>query len=325
MDKGHNVFCVIDEANTEKNVVEAMAEFLRKSRVAKALSDRTIIYESHVRAFWNTARYEESDKMIHSILRKKDQKGKDIDVEFKFDVGDIRRVLDLKDSDDDPTIMSERLAKGTWCRMGFSVHINGKMTKTSFSKAYRYLMHCMVHSLSHRKEAYDEVPDYIMNIVTSLVLNRRYNISQVIFEYMKENCQEKGDRYIMYPRFIMMLINDKFKDLPKNKSDILEVRNITTETIARITKEDDKQTKQMICKIKNPAYVAPENDKWRHEKSYSDSEETKMSEMVEKRTRWWCVRDGKRKRTPKTSPAVSIPKDVEKGLVKGGVIRQLEF
>ncbi|KAJ0593215.1 hypothetical protein HanHA300_Chr03g0094531 [Helianthus annuus] len=224
---------MIDEANTENTVVEAMAKFLRESRVAKALSDKTVICESHVRAFWNTARYEESDKMIHSVLRKNDQKGKDIDVEFKFGVGDIRRVLDLKDSDDDPTIMSKRLAKGMWCRMGFTSHINGKMTKTSFSNAYRFLMHCMVHSLSHRKGAYDEVSDYIMNTVTSLVLNRRYNISQVIFEYMKENCQAKGDIYIMYPRFIMMLINDKFKDLPKIKSDIMEVRNITTETIDR--------------------------------------------------------------------------------------------
>ncbi|XP_021991351.1 glutamic acid-rich protein-like [Helianthus annuus] len=197
--------------------------------------------------------------------------------------------------------------------MGFSGHLNGKMTKTSFSKAYRYLMYCMVHSLSHRKGAYDEVSDYIMNIVTSLVLNRRYNISQVIFEYMKENYQDKGDKYIMYPRFIMMLINDKIKDLPKNKSDIMDVRNITNDTIARITKENDAKTKQMICKIKNPKYVAPENDKWRHEKSDSDNEDAKMSEMIEKKTRWWCARDEKSKRTPKSSAAVSIPKDGEKG------------
>ncbi|MFS7909885.1 hypothetical protein Hanom_Chr02g00099871 [Helianthus anomalus] len=88
-------------------MVGKMAKFLRESRVAKALSNRTAIYESHVRAFWNTARYEESDKMIHSVLRKKDQTGKDIDVEFNFGVGDIRRVLELKDSDDDLTIMSE--------------------------------------------------------------------------------------------------------------------------------------------------------------------------------------------------------------------------
>ncbi|MFS8024347.1 hypothetical protein Hanom_Chr16g01462171 [Helianthus anomalus] len=203
-----------------------MAKFLRESRVAKALSDRTAIYESHVRAFWNTSRYEESNKMIHS-----------------FGVADIRRVQDLKDSDDDTTIMSERLANGLWCRMGFNGHLNGKMTKKSFSKAYRYLLHCMVHSLSQRKGAYDEVPNYIMNIVTSLVLNKWYNISQVIFEYMKENCQDKGDRYIMYPRFIMMLIYDQLKDLPKNRDDIMDMRNITTETITRITKENDTKTK----------------------------------------------------------------------------------
>ncbi|MFS7966759.1 hypothetical protein Hanom_Chr09g00777551 [Helianthus anomalus] len=97
------------------------------------------------------------------------------------------------------------------------------MLKTNFSKAYRYLLHCMVHSLSHTKGAYDEVSDYIMNIVTSLVLNRRYNISQVIFEYMKENCLAEGDKYIMYPRFIMILLNDKIKDLPKIRSYVMEL------------------------------------------------------------------------------------------------------
>ncbi|KAJ0569756.1 hypothetical protein HanRHA438_Chr05g0216981 [Helianthus annuus] len=140
-----------------------MAKFLRESRIGK---------------------------MIHSLLRKKDEKGKDIDVEFKFGVGDLRRVLDLKDSYNYPTIMSERLAKGMWCRMGFSGHINGKMTKTRFSKAYRFLMHCVVHSLSHRKGAYDETSDYIMNIITSLVLNRRYNISQTSFS--------KAYRFLMH-------------------------------------------------------------------------------------------------------------------------------
>ncbi|KAJ0588205.1 hypothetical protein HanIR_Chr04g0171891 [Helianthus annuus] len=142
---------------------------------------------------------------------------------------------------------------------------------------------------------------------------------------MKENCQGKGDRYIMYPRFIMMLINDKIKDLPKNKSDIMDMRNVVNDTIARITKENDAKTKQMICKIKDPKYVAPENERWRHDKSDSDNEDAKISEMIEKKTRWWCARDEKRKRTPKSPPVVSIPKDGEKGIVKGGVLRKLGF
>ncbi|MFS8021085.1 hypothetical protein Hanom_Chr16g01423291 [Helianthus anomalus] len=95
--------------------------------------------------------------MIHFAVRKKDENGQDLD-----------------DTDNDPTIIPERLAKGMWCKMGFNDHINGKMLKTSILNSYNFMMHCEVHSLSHRKGAYDETSDYIMNIITSLVLNRRY-------------------------------------------------------------------------------------------------------------------------------------------------------
>ncbi|MFS7996302.1 hypothetical protein Hanom_Chr12g01128361 [Helianthus anomalus] len=74
----------------------------------------------------------------------------------------------------------------------------------------------------------------------------------------------------------------------------------------------------MICKISKPAYVAPENDRWIHENSDSDNEDEKMSQMIEKKTRWWFVRDG-RKKTPKTSPVVPMepaPKNIVKGTSK---------
>ncbi|MFS7905298.1 hypothetical protein Hanom_Chr01g00046051 [Helianthus anomalus] len=159
-----------------------------------------------------------------------------------------------------------------------------------------------------------------MIIITSLVLNRRYNASQVIFEYLKENIRSGGTKYIMYPRFIMMMINDQFNNIPKDNGDILDLRNMTSETIARLTKGTEEGAKRMICRINNSAYIAPENDRWTHENSSSDDEYERMSELVEKKTRWWFVRDGKRKRTPKTTPAVpiqkkSIPKIVLKGIV----------
>ncbi|MFS7953408.1 hypothetical protein Hanom_Chr07g00618251 [Helianthus anomalus] len=49
--------------------------------------------------------------MIYSAVQKKDENDKYIDVEVKFNVGDVRRVLDLGDSDD-PTIVPERRCKG---------------------------------------------------------------------------------------------------------------------------------------------------------------------------------------------------------------------
>ncbi|MFS7936742.1 hypothetical protein Hanom_Chr05g00419351 [Helianthus anomalus] len=130
--------------------------------------------------FWKSARYDESTKTIHSAVQKKDEKGKYIDVEVKFNVGDLRRVLELGDSDNDPTIVPERLCKGLWFRMGFEGHVNGKYLKSLFCRPYKFLVHCVVHASSHRKGAYDETSDYIMNIITCLVLNRPYNVSQAV-------------------------------------------------------------------------------------------------------------------------------------------------
>ncbi|KAM0028750.1 hypothetical protein Hdeb2414_s0018g00517961 [Helianthus debilis subsp. tardiflorus] len=198
-----------------------MAKFLRLSKINKALTDRTIVYESHVRRFWSSMRYVEDEKMICSAVRKKDENGHDIDVEIKFDVEDLRHVLELGDSDNDPTIIPERLCKGLWCRMGFTGHLNGKYLKTTFSSPYKFLIHCVMHALSHRKGAYDETSDYIMNTITCLMLNKPYNVSQVIFDHMVDNIGSGSGKYIMYPSFIQMMIDDQIKDLPKDPTDIL--------------------------------------------------------------------------------------------------------
>ncbi|MFS7930571.1 hypothetical protein Hanom_Chr04g00345851 [Helianthus anomalus] len=107
---------------TDKTIVEDIAKFLRENKIAKTLTDKTIVYESHVRRFWNSARYEEKENMIYSAVRKKDENGQDVDLEFKFNIGDLRRVLELGDSDSDPIIIPKRLCKGRWCRMGFTGH-----------------------------------------------------------------------------------------------------------------------------------------------------------------------------------------------------------
>ncbi|KAJ0765603.1 hypothetical protein HanPI659440_Chr08g0305351 [Helianthus annuus] len=115
-----------------------------------------------------------------------------------------------------------------------------------------------------------------------------------------------------------MMIDDQFKDIQKDDDDVLGLRNMTADTINRLAKGHEPRVKRMICKINNPAYVAPENDAWRHNNSDSENENEKMNEMIEKKTHWWFVKDGKRKRTPKTSPVVSIPTEpTPKIVVKG--------
>ncbi|MFS7997610.1 hypothetical protein Hanom_Chr12g01143821 [Helianthus anomalus] len=134
------------------------------------------------------------------------------------------------------------------------------MIKTMFSKRYKFMIHCLLHALSHRKGAYDETSDYIMNIITCLVLNRPYNVSQVIFNYLLENVGAGNSKYIIYLRFIMMMIDDLVKDIQKDDDDVLGLRNMTTDIISRLSKGPEPRVRRMICRIDNPAYVSPEND-----------------------------------------------------------------
>ncbi|KAL9995762.1 hypothetical protein Hdeb2414_s0771g00945361 [Helianthus debilis subsp. tardiflorus] len=269
--------------------------------------------------FWKSSRYEEEEKMIYSTIQKRDENDKKIDVEIKFNVGDLRRFLDLGDSNDDPTIIPERLCKGLYCRIGFEGNVNGK---SMFSRPYKFLIHCIIHALSHRKGAYDESSDYIMNTITCLVLNRPYNISQVLLDHLIENIRD--EKYIMYLRFMQMMINDQVADIPKDPADVMTYRNMTGDTLKRLSQyklkkeEKEPRAKHSICKIENPGYVAPENDAWRHNNSNSEDETDRLRDMYEKKLRDWFVRDRKRKRTPKTSPAVSAPKvPTPKIVVKG--------
>ncbi|MFS7996827.1 hypothetical protein Hanom_Chr12g01134401 [Helianthus anomalus] len=55
----------------------------------------------------------------------------------------------------------------------------------------------------------------------------------------------------MYPRFIMMMINDQFKDIQKDANDVLSLRNMTSETIGKLTKGAEPRVKRMICRINN--------------------------------------------------------------------------
>ncbi|MFS8003140.1 hypothetical protein Hanom_Chr13g01210421 [Helianthus anomalus] len=131
-------------------------------------------------------------------------------------MADVRRVLDLQENGDDPIIIPERLSKGFWFRMD---------TRDML----------MINTLSlDSKGAYDETSDCIMNIITCLVLNRPYNISQVLFNHMVNNI--RGEKYIMYPRFIQMLLDDQVSNLPKDPTDEMKLHHMNSETLNRLNK-----------------------------------------------------------------------------------------
>ncbi|MFS7911605.1 hypothetical protein Hanom_Chr02g00120111 [Helianthus anomalus] len=79
--------------------------------------------------------------------------------------------------------------------MGYTRLVNeGNCNKANLSPPYKFLVHSVIHAMGHRKGGYDVATDYIMCMVTSLVLNRPYNFTKIIFEHIKANCT--GEKFL---------------------------------------------------------------------------------------------------------------------------------
>ncbi|KAJ0561125.1 hypothetical protein HanHA300_Chr06g0219341 [Helianthus annuus] len=208
----------------------------------------------------------------------------------------MRRVLDLKDKDGDLVGLSERLCKGLWFRMGFMGVVNEThYNKQNLSQPYKFLVHSVIHTMGHRKGGYDVAIDYIMCMVTALILNRPYNFSQVIFEHMKANIT--GDKFLQCPRFIQMLLDDKIKNLEKDASDELILDHMSIATLDRLNlyklKKSPPKRRKFAC-IEKPDCVAPLDNKWRHDDSDSCNEDKQMGLFELKRLK--CLSKMKRRK-----------------------------
>ncbi|KAM0005754.1 hypothetical protein Hdeb2414_s0199g00830751 [Helianthus debilis subsp. tardiflorus] len=171
--------------------------------------------------------------MIFSTLKIKDEKNKDIDIEVKFKVEDVRRVLEFQDNDKDPIQVPERLVKGLWMRMGYTGYVNEtQYDKSKLSRPYKFLVHSTINALHHRKGGFDVSSDFIMCILTCLILNQPFNISQALFNQMVDNVH--GEKFLQYPRFIQMLLDDQINNLPKANDDELKLDHMDAETLKRL-------------------------------------------------------------------------------------------
>ncbi|KAJ0918194.1 hypothetical protein HanRHA438_Chr05g0214911 [Helianthus annuus] len=218
-------------------------------------------------------------------------------MEVIITVADIRRVLDLKHEDGDPVGLSERLCKALWFRMGYTGFVNDShYNKQNLSLPYKFLVHPVIHAMGHRKGGYDVSVDYIICMVTALIFNRPYNISQVIFEHMKANAAD--EKFLQYPRFIQMILDDKIKNLEKNEKDELILDHMTNSTLERLQvckKKKAPPTRRKFTSIEKPNYIPPLNNKWRHDDSDSGNENEKMELFELKRSKWF-IKDEEKKR-----------------------------
>ncbi|MFS7896254.1 hypothetical protein Hanom_Chr00s004325g01721571 [Helianthus anomalus] len=229
----HNRCCDFDvDKNSELSKFSSILEFMKRLPIQKALADQHLVYKSHVKRFWKHAKYDENNKVIQSVVKQHNEKKK-INVTKAL----VREVLDFPDEAGTPTRFPERMVKGCMLRMGYAGALNNtNYLKSKFQKPYKFIIHSVLLALSHCKGGYDEMYDYQMNMVTALVLNKKYNFSHIIFYYMIENISTKS-RTCVYPRFVHILIDHAYPDIERDaKDDLLVLSHMSNDSLKQLAR-----------------------------------------------------------------------------------------
>ncbi|MFS7943289.1 hypothetical protein Hanom_Chr06g00498491 [Helianthus anomalus] len=165
----HNTCCVYDRKIPKMARFTGILEFMERLPIQKALSDQRLVFRSHIKRFWEKATCNEANKTINSIVR---VNGKNEPIIITEQL--VREVMKFPDDENSPTKFPERMVKGCMLRMGYNGDLNkANYLKANFPRLYKFLIHSVVLALSHRKERYDVMRDYQMNMVTALVLNKK--------------------------------------------------------------------------------------------------------------------------------------------------------
>ncbi|KAJ0605732.1 hypothetical protein HanHA300_Chr02g0066301 [Helianthus annuus] len=172
--------------------------------------------------------------------------------------------MSFPDEADYPTRFPERMVKGCMLRLGYRSTLNtGNYLKSKFQKSFKFLIHCILISLSHIKGSYDQMRDYQMNMLTALVLNKKYNFSHIVFHYMVENLASDV-RVWRYPRFVQMMIDRAYPGIDRHiKDDLLVQAHMSNISLKNLIKYHPHHPEpELVIEnfglLKDASYVDPD-------------------------------------------------------------------
>ncbi|GJR42988.1 hypothetical protein Tco_1311091 [Tanacetum coccineum] len=205
----HNIVAFLEKPVTESEGIHEIIDFLNANQIHYALTVNPTIYTSCIEQFWATAKAKtvNGERQLQALVDKK----KVIITETS-----IRSDLHLEDAggiDCLPTAtIFEELA-----RMGYEKP-SQKLTfyKAFFSPQWKFLIHTITQCLSAKTTAWNEFSSTMASAIICLATNQKFNLSKYIFDAMVKHL-EGGVKFLMYPRFVQVFINQQLGDMSHHK------------------------------------------------------------------------------------------------------------
>ncbi|GJV27419.1 hypothetical protein Tco_1383867 [Tanacetum coccineum] len=181
-----------------------IVDFLTSSLIHHALTVSPTIYISYIEQFWNTASSQtvNDEKQIHATVDSK---------AVVVTEASIRSSLLLNDADGTACLTNEAIFQNL-ALMGYEGELN-KLTfqKALFSPQWKYLIHTILHCLSSKSTSWNEFSTNIASAVICLATNQKFNFSKLIFDGMLRNLDNPKKKFLMYPRFLMVFLNNQIE------------------------------------------------------------------------------------------------------------------
>ncbi|GKD84297.1 hypothetical protein Tco_1351136 [Tanacetum coccineum] len=197
----HNMVAFLSKP-AESEGFEQIMDFLNAQPIRYALTVNPTIYTSCIAQFWATvkAKTVNGEVQLQALVD-----GKKIIITQST----VTRDIQLKDAEGvdylpNATIF-EQLALMRYEKL------SQKLTfyKAFFSPQWKFFIHTILQYLSSKTNAWNEFSSTMASAIICLATNQKFNFSKYIFESMVKNLDNLSGKFLMYPRFVQVFLNQQ--------------------------------------------------------------------------------------------------------------------
>jgi hypothetical protein len=174
-----------------------MVEFLQRSKIHYALTrSPDVVYESLVKQFWASAS-KRSDTEIVAMVE---------GTEFVVTESLIRTRLQLDDENGVYHSNTDEVLAGLR-DIGYQSTDTTKWSKNQLCPKWRFLVHLLLQCISNKSSGWDQFSTLLGCGIVCLSKGLTFNFSKFIFDNLIENIEKEKHKFLMYPRFLQIILD----------------------------------------------------------------------------------------------------------------------
>ncbi|GJS21102.1 hypothetical protein Tco_0449734 [Tanacetum coccineum] len=195
----HNRIAYLGRERGSEDFTDILS-YLDHSPLRYALThDPPVVFDSLVKQFWATATVRPNAARSRDLVTTID--GREVVVTESL----IRAQLQLDDANGIFDMQIDDIFAGMGA-IGYPPGRTLTFLKHHLSPQWRFLVHTILHCLSPKAGSWNQFPSSIATALICLSTGRVYNFSRFILEGMIANVKTKKNKFLMYPRFLQMLV-----------------------------------------------------------------------------------------------------------------------